>query len=116
MIKIATPVKPTESREKVMKALGNLFPDVEFSGKEKIGGKADDIRTLEVFIEKIKKQEISETAKSLLASCSDSEGKLRFELNKQAAYAGKVNFTDFDTPLGNITVETDDGDLLLESL
>lgn len=102
---------PTEDRKKVLRAVENLFPSLEF--KEKAGsfmGEGADRNDLAAFKELLKLQQIRATARTFLERRAEDD-KLEFQLNKQAAFAGKVNFVDFDIALGPIEVRIKDKDL-----
>jgi hypothetical protein len=102
-IKISVPVHPTESKEKVEKALKNVFPSVEFIlSEEHYIGKSQDIQSLDHFKALLTHQRIRDTANTMLRR-SRRDGELVFYLNKQAAFMGKVNFSE-ECPLGPITV------------
>jgi predicted RNA binding protein with dsRBD fold (UPF0201 family) len=93
-------VKPTEDADRIMKAIQNIFPDAELEvvGNE-VSGTAS---SLERFGELLRSQKIRDAARGvLLRSISGNE--IRFLLNKQVAFMGKVNF-DSEGPLGNIEV------------
>jgi len=101
-------VRPTESKEKVLTALENIFPNLEFKAKggflEGIGKEKND---LAAFKELLKMQQIRDAARSFLMHKVE-EGSLNFDLNKQAAFKGKVNFVDFEITLGPIQVKIKD--------
>ena len=102
-IEISVPVYSTESREKVEKALKNVFPSVEFTFSEgHYTGKSQDVQSLDHFKALLKYQRIRDTANTMLRR-SLHNGELVFYLNKQAAVMGKVNFSE-ECPLGPITV------------
>ncbi len=100
-INIKVKVHPTEDEERVRKAIHNIFPDAE------IDTTGSDLEasaySLGEFARKITDQRIRDTARSVLRR-SISDEKITFHLNKQAALAGKVNFTDGNSVLGDIEV------------
>ena len=107
---VKAPLNKTESSDKLLRAVENLFPSLEF--KEKGGflqSKGSDRNDLAAFKELLKLQQIQDTAKAFLNGSIDGE-RMIFELNKQAAYMGKVNFVDFPIALGTIIVEIKDRD------
>jgi predicted RNA binding protein with dsRBD fold (UPF0201 family) len=99
-------VKPTEDPDKIAKAILNIFPDadLEMEGNE-VRGTAS---TMERFGELLRSQKIRDAARSVLLR-SRSGNELRFLLNKQVAFMGKVSF-DSEGPLGNIEVVLADED------
>jgi predicted RNA binding protein with dsRBD fold (UPF0201 family) len=104
-VMIEVPVFPTESQARVEKALLNIFPDatVEVTGEgevKRIFSKTEDLATLETLL---RDQRIRDTARGLLLKGIDADC-IGFHLNKQAAFAGRVNFTDGDSALGDLAV------------
>lgn len=95
-IEIDAPIHPTEDPERVLQAVRNLFPDVI----EGVTFKSQDIQTLATRICELM---IKDTARVLLLH-SIRGNEILFHLNKQAAFVGKVNFTDGRSVLGDITV------------
>ncbi|MGC1120627.1 MAG: RNA-binding domain-containing protein [Candidatus Methanofastidiosia archaeon] len=102
-VEISTPVHPTESESKVRKALESIFPCVQFSLDGTVfKGKSEELKSLEHIKELLESQRIRSTANKILRNSLFGR-ELIFCLNKQAAYMGKVNFSE-DSPLGPITV------------
>jgi predicted RNA binding protein with dsRBD fold (UPF0201 family) len=103
-LRVEAEVKPTEDPEKVLRALKNLFPSLDFSksGRTLIG-ESDDPSSLQTIKELLRRQAIRDAARSHLLS-KIFENRLEFMLNKQAAFCGRVNFTDGESPLGPIKV------------
>jgi hypothetical protein len=110
-ILIQAEVFPTESVEKVKKAISKLF-DVEIYVKHHkdrtlvvgVGNRRESIRKIYTLI---RSQSILDTSRQILKS-SKKGNTITFELNKQAAYMGIVNFFDTSNsrpPLGTILVE-----------
>jgi len=100
---------PTESAEKVRRAILNLFPDVELEERE--GSIYGSVLSLERFSEILRDSRIRDVARTqILHKNRGSIG--NFWLNKQAAFVGKVNFADEDTPLGAIEVQLTGADLV----
>ncbi len=105
-VRIRSPCKPTESLPKVRIAVLNLFPDATFSREdERVEAES---RSVERLREQIRAQKIRDAARSALFAGIDG-AVVRFALNKQAAYAGKVSFAT-GSPLGDLEVEVEDGD------
>ncbi len=98
-------INPTESEDKVSRAVENLFPNMEFNREEnELVARGNDINDLAALKELLKNQNIRDAARSFLSKYEEGNT-LLFELNKQAAFAGRANFVDFDIALGAITVE-----------
>ena len=104
---ITTSVFPTEAEQRVRDAVQNIFPDAKCEmEKEIMAAKAHDLKQ---FSTKLKDQRIRDSARSVLRR-SIAHGRIEFNLNKQAALAGKVNFTEGDSILGDIVVRIDTGE------
>lgn len=100
-VRVETPCRPTESRDRVRQALLQLFPDLVFRRDDDVvEGTAE---TLDRLRELIRNQKIRDTArKQLLAGRRGDATRVR--LSKQAASVGRVNFA-LGSPLGDIEVE-----------
>ena len=107
---IRVEVRPTEDKEKVAKAVLNLF-DVEL--REETFGETlllvgeGDSRSLNKFRKLLFEQRILDAARHIMQK-GLAGNVFTFYLHKQAAYAGKVSFCTFafgESPLGPITVE-----------
>ncbi|MFQ6105786.1 MAG: RNA-binding domain-containing protein [Candidatus Hydrothermarchaeaceae archaeon] len=102
-------VYPTESREKVEKAVRNIF-DVELVFKGgRIVGRSRSVKSLSKLQQLISRRYIRDTARHILLA-SAKAGKISFRMNKQAAYMGAVNFAE-ESQLGSIRVEIADKDI-----
>lgn len=104
---VSVPVRPTDDRTKVERALSNLFPDLHVEATPE--GLRGETTGLERLGELIRNQRIRDTARSVLLR-GRTAGRTRFELNKQAAYMGRVSF-GATSPLGDILVEIQAEDL-----
>lgn len=108
-IHVEAPVTVTEDPDRVVEAIHNLFPDASLSmSDDRVTGMAQSLDTLK---ELLARYQILDTARMLLHNRVE-DGRLCFRLNKQAAYAGTVNFSEVGHPLGDITVTITDDDLL----
>lgn len=110
-MKVKTPLNPTEDVDKVIKSLSNMFDYDELEiGPDYIsasGGK-DSLLKLKDLIEK---RMIRNTARLVLAKGAHDKV-IFFKLNKQAAFAGVVNFTEENlSPLGEIKVKIETPDV-----
>ncbi|CCC82105.1 RNA-binding domain-containing protein [Thermoproteus tenax] len=110
-------VRPTEDRDKVKRALLNVFEpetlELKKEGEaELLIGRASSYKSLLKLKEAIWRQGIQDAARSVLSRSIVGEGRLVFHLNKQAAYVGVVSFATepSESPLGPIVfiVETSD--------
>ncbi|WP_297467019.1 RNA-binding domain-containing protein [Thermococcus sp.] len=100
-------VYPTEDIEKVKKAMLNLVPDLEFETFERdeyviLTGRTRSKKALSRLYELFRGQAILDTARSFLEEGYFGE-EIIVKVNKQAAYAGVVNFNE-EGPLGPITI------------
>ncbi|WP_457556279.1 RNA-binding domain-containing protein [Candidatus Pyrohabitans sp.] len=110
-ISIRAEVFPTESVEKVRKAVENLFPGLTYEVVEEgdrryllASGEGRD--HLQRFHTRLRELRILDAARSVMLG-SLRKGRVSFRLNKQAAFAGYVNFSE-EAPLGAIEVEIED--------
>lgn len=114
VVSVRATVNPTESQEKVSKAIRNILGDVSLDVSERGGSKVvesifDDPEPLNHLGKVFRRMRIRDAARALL-SRSSKEGRLSFGLNKQAAFSGKASFhSSGESPLGpiQITVEGD---------
>jgi predicted RNA binding protein with dsRBD fold (UPF0201 family) len=104
-VAVTARLNPTESKEKLLRALENVFPDLEFNLADGLfGGFGEGKEALAILKEHLKLQLIRNSARSFLRARIEDET-LSFGINKQAAYMGKISFVDFPIALGTITVE-----------
>jgi len=103
-LEVRAEVRRTESPEKVRRAVLNIFPEVrlEEAGGE-IRGESGELRALSRFRELLRRQAVLDAARSVMRAGASGDV-ISFMLNKQAAYVGKVSFTDGETPMGPIVV------------
>jgi predicted RNA binding protein with dsRBD fold (UPF0201 family) len=84
-------------------AILNVFPDAEFSRED------DEVEaetsSFERLREKVRAQKTRDSARGALLHRVEGT-RIRFTLNKQAAYAGRVSFAA-NSPLGDLEVEID---------
>ncbi len=106
-VRVETPCRPTESLEKVTRAVRNLFPDLRMeSAADRVVGVTD---RLDRFREQIRTQRIRDTARGQLLAGRRGDRTI-VSLSKQAAFVGIVNFAA-STALGDIRVEIESDDL-----
>ncbi|GGL46055.1 RNA-binding domain-containing protein [Halocalculus aciditolerans] len=102
-VRVSAPVQPTEVEERVAAAVERLFPnaDVERHG-DRVTAETHEV---EGFRERLFDQQILDTARGEFLSNADGEG-FDFELKKQAAFEGVVNFAvGGESELGDIHVD-----------
>lgn len=110
IVHITAEVNPTEDPEKVETALENLFSEieVEFIDQQRRSFKVAKISKKEgiiAFYTLLRKQRILSAARRKLIK-GISEKQITFYLNKQAAYMGRISFSEptGEHPLGSIKV------------
>jgi len=110
-LRVEVEVRPTESEEKVLKALRNIV-DVENvriielrKGYKLIVGESNSISSLKKFHDLLRKQRILDTARNIMMRKA-REGTIVLKINKQAAFQGILTFAegDLESPLGSITL------------
>jgi len=88
-VEIVVPIKDTEVKARVRDAVENLFPEAEFEeGHGELRGEA---HSLEHFSERLHDQQILDTARGQFFA-EQSGDSFSFDLKKQAAFRGVVNF------------------------
>ncbi|MGQ9583600.1 MAG: RNA-binding domain-containing protein [Thermoplasmatota archaeon] len=102
MLVVEAPVRPSEDEGRVRTALLNIFPDLRVvrEGDTLVGAG----ESLSRFSELLRRQRIRDAARRVLHRGMKGEGLTVFRLNKQAAFVGKVSFSEGESPLGDITV------------
>jgi predicted RNA binding protein with dsRBD fold (UPF0201 family) len=103
-------VNPTESENKVQKAISNLFGDLPIETKPMHKGsiltaQAKGQETLSVLRNILARDRIRDASRKVLHDGMKSDS-LTFYLNKQVAFAGHVSFSEAEaeSPLGPIKV------------
>ncbi|OPX58303.1 MAG: hypothetical protein A4E30_01538 [Methanomassiliicoccales archaeon PtaB.Bin215] len=92
---------PTEDVERVRRCLQNIFPDAELSEEEgKITGTSTDLSR---FKELIRNNRILDSTRAVMLR-GLGEDRISFNMNKQAAFVGKVSFVEGNAPLGHIEI------------
>lgn len=85
----------------------NIFPDLQIERtSEELVGVTESVETLEKLLKELR---IRSAARTLFLKSTEGN-KLRFRLNKQVAFVGKVNFAE-RSPLGDIDVTIEDENL-----
>ena len=108
-LEIEAPVYPTESREKVEKALKAIV-DIDYTLSEKEGqnilhGKAQGLESVSKIYQRLRDQLIVESARKIMRRGIIGDT-VTFCLHKQAALMGKVHFCqpEAESPMGSIKV------------
>jgi predicted RNA binding protein with dsRBD fold (UPF0201 family) len=108
VITVRADCAPTEDREKVRKAILNLFPDSQIEEMDQSmiahGDTGERLRQM------ILDAHIRDTARSVMLR-GMREGRTTFRLNKQVAYIGKLSFQEGNSILGDILVTVEDQDM-----
>jgi len=120
-VKVVASVNPTEDPAKVLRALKNLFPNIEFKllGEDPFKtylGEAEGLQSLERLKELWRIERIRAAAREYVRR--HRVGKMyRLFFHKQAAYVGRASFAEAEgeSPLGPISLEItcDNPDTLL---
>ena len=89
IVKLKSRIKPTEDEKKVINAVKNIFKDAKVVVEDnQLIGEAEDIGR---FKELLRSQAILDTARMVLEKGIVGNS-TKFNINKQAAFAGLVNF------------------------
>ncbi len=107
-IRISCRVNPTESPEKVRKALSNMFGEIEMVEADgEFTAELDDYLELRELRARIAQDKIRDTLSDILTRWTE-DNRLSFGLNRQAAYNGHVSLTlENEDPMGPINVMID---------
>lgn len=102
-VAIRAPVNDTEVTARVEDAVRNLFPEADPDHRE--GELVAEVHTMDGFSEALHRAEILDTARSVFFGNLSGDG-FSFDLKKQAAFEGRVNFAVGEpAELGDIHVE-----------
>ena len=103
-LKVFADVKSTEDPEKVKNSILNIFPDLKVEEKDnEIIGYSEEDGILSRFIELVYSDAIRDSVNMVLKEGTQGT-KISFSMNKQAAFAGRVNLSRV-SPLGPIKVK-----------
>ena len=107
-VTVSCPIFPSEDPERVAQAVLNIFPDAVLEISENaVNAEAG---SMDHFSMQIRKQRILDSARSVLMKGRRGERSF-FDLNKQAAFAGKISFAEPRTVLGTIKVTASADDI-----
>ena len=115
-IRIEAPIKPTEDAAKVETAVRAIFPDAAVTMDEHwVRATSHDLDTL---LKKTGEERVNDAARGALWRGRIDARSTRFEINKQAAFMGRINFNEITHPLGDliVTVAVDDLEALLDRI
>ena len=104
---VSAPIFPSEDQSKVVQAITHIFPTAALEISE---GKAEGKADLEHFSIQIRRQKILDAARSVMIR-GRRKDRTAFDLNKQAAFAGKISFSEEKAVLGTIRVTVSDDDI-----
>jgi len=108
-VSVRVEVHPTESREKVERAVRNVLGEVSLTAVNRgdttvLEGSLEGIESLSYLRDLLRRTRIRDAARGLLTRIS-KEGAMSFGLNKQAAYMGRASFYGAgESPLGPIQI------------
>ncbi len=111
IVRVSAPVHPTEIEDKVRKAITNLLPvelQIRDFGTPELYGEGD-LESLRLLHRRLREERILDTARHILLIGIEGNT-TQFRLNKQVAFAGKLNFPGGVESLGSIYVEISAGD------
>lgn len=112
VVRVRTPVYPTEDRGKVEKAVLNVASGEVRHAESSVILVGSGKHALEKLYKSFRDRRILAAARRLLLEGRSPDGKtICFELNKQAAYHGVINFSPIHSPpLGviEVVIECDD--------
>ncbi len=92
---------PTEDAERVRRCLLNVFPEAVLEEDEGIiRAKTNDLSR---FKEIIRNHRILDSTRAVMLRGMTDDG-IAFQMNKQAAFVGKISFVEGNAPLGHIEV------------
>ncbi len=115
-VRIEAPIRPTEDPAKVETAVRRLFPDA--SPRREGAWVRAETESIDTLLKKAGEERVQDAARGTLWRGRLDERSTRFELNKQAAFMGRVNFNEVTHPLGDlvVTIETDSLEALLDRI
>ena len=113
---VETEINPTESEEKVMEAVRNIFGDVTLQVKtlrkaSLLVGEGKGMNSLTGLRDLLRREHIRSAARVVLNEGIDKKT-VNFCLNKQVAYVGHISFSKetAESPLGPISVKIECAD------
>jgi len=113
-VRVEAAVSPTEDAAKIKSAVLNVFPDARFTETE--GVLLAESNSLDRLKEMLRNERIRDSARMILLKAR-RESTIRFSLNKEAAFVGRVNFAP-PSPMGpiDVVIVDENVDSVIESL
>ena len=109
-VQIETEINPTESEDKVIAAVENVFGNIQtqirvFQDRRILSGKARGLKALDNIFNLLRREQICRAARVALYRGLEKDA-VSFCLNKQVAYAGHISFSNevSESPLDPIKV------------
>jgi predicted RNA binding protein with dsRBD fold (UPF0201 family) len=110
MLRVTCEIRPTEDKDKVVKAVTNLFnlskiEIIEDYPYNKLVGESDKIESLVKLHRLLRQERILDAFRNVLLN-NKAGNTTEFKLNKQSAYVGRATLVtlDSESPLGPIVV------------
>ncbi len=110
MLTVTCEIRPTEDKDKVVKAVTNLFnlskiEVIEDYPYDKLVGESDKIESLLKLHRLLRQERILDAFRNVLLN-NKAGNATEFKLNKQSAYVGRATLVtlDSESPLGPIVV------------
>ena len=88
-VEVTTPLNPTEVEDRVVDAIHALFPGAAMDKRD--GQLVATTHSVDRLVERLRNQEIIDTAREVFLQSRHGR-EFAFDLKKQAAYEGVVNF------------------------
>ncbi len=114
-VSVIAAVRPTESLEKVVGALENIFPGLTLVIEDDHLKATGGLEPLRNFHRLLREERILDAARSVMLKGLIGDAVL-FRLSKQAAAAGRINFPPTEEPLGSVHVQIKGHDRLIDWL
>ncbi|RLI20174.1 hypothetical protein DRO47_05250 [Candidatus Bathyarchaeota archaeon] len=122
VVYVESKVHPTESVEKILSAISNVFPTIRPQvdlEKGEVRGSAEGIETLTKLYNLLRREQIRDAARSVLRKGVEGNS-ITFYISKQAAFVKRLSFSEpsGEEPLGpiKVTIECDSPKKLIEWL
>lgn len=110
LVEISSKINQTEDPEKVKKSIHNIFPKGDIrqdSDKFFLKGNKDLLNNFKKILEK---REIIAVARSIMDD-NIEDNTLIFYISKQTAFVNEINFSEGNSPLGDIQIKIESSNL-----